>query len=47
MELVCRLQEQTCDGMTSDGYKAYYDNIHWTREGARYFGTRLSAPRVL
>ena len=47
MELVCRLEEQTCAGMTSDGYKAYYDNIHWTLEGARYFGTRLSAPRVL
>lgn len=41
-ELVCDASAQQCDGVTPEGYKAYYDGVHWTLEGAEYFGERMA-----
>lgn len=41
-DLVCDLPAKRCVGVTPDGYKAYYDSVHWTLEGARYFGARIA-----
>ena len=40
-EVVCELQLQQCFGVTPDGYKAFYDQGHWTVEDAKYFGERM------
>lgn len=46
-ELVCDRSKQRCDGVTPEGYKAYYDGVHWTLEGAQFFGERMAQRRWL
>lgn len=41
-DLVCDLRAKRCVGVTPEGYKVYYDSVHWTIEGARYFGARIA-----
>jgi len=41
--LMCDEEEQVCSAFTSDGSKTMYDGSHWTWEGAKFFGERLSA----
>ncbi len=41
-DLVCHFDEETCDGLTTQGYKSFFDGFHWTLQGARHFGTRIS-----
>ena len=41
-DFVCEPEARTCDGITDDGYKSFYDGYgHFTLEGARYFGQRI------
>lgn len=40
--LVCNEPAQRCEGVTPEGYKAYYDSVHWTLEGAEYFGAKIA-----
>jgi peptidoglycan/LPS O-acetylase OafA/YrhL len=39
--IVCDRDQKSCAATTPDGYKTYYDNLHWTVEGARYFGQEM------
>lgn len=40
-DFICNLKSRTCDGITDDGYKSFYDYGHFTLEGARFFGRRI------
>jgi hypothetical protein len=40
-EFICDQAAGLCDMITSDGYKAFYDDKHFTIAGARYFGQRI------
>ncbi|MFT6957354.1 MAG: peptidoglycan/LPS O-acetylase OafA/YrhL [Halieaceae bacterium] len=40
-DLICDDSRRICEGITPDGYKSFYDSIHWTIEGARRFGARM------
>ncbi len=40
-DFICDMNAKTCDGVTDDGYKSFYDYGHFTLEGARYFGRRI------
>jgi hypothetical protein len=40
---ICDVSNETCDGVTPDGYKVFFDDHHWTLEGARHFGRRIHA----
>jgi len=40
-EIICNSEMKQCEGVTPDGYKAFYDYGHWTLEGAKYFGRRM------
>ena len=42
-KLMCEAERQVCSTFTSEGSKTLYDNSHWTWEGAKFFGERLSA----
>ncbi|SMG64352.1 hypothetical protein BMETH_2360_0 [methanotrophic bacterial endosymbiont of Bathymodiolus sp.] len=35
------MKAKTCDGITDDGFKSFYDYGHFTLEGARFFGQRI------
>ena len=39
--LACNQSQSTCEALTPAGYKIYYDEIHWTLEGAKYFGQKI------
>ena len=39
--VVCDQEEKTCAATTPEQLKTYYDNLHWTVDGARYFGRKL------
>ena len=41
MDFICDVSAETCDGITDDGYKAFYDYGHFTLEGAEHFGQRI------
>ncbi|WP_191621344.1 acyltransferase family protein [Marinihelvus fidelis] len=41
-EYVCNRKAKTCDGVTPEGYKTFYDYGHYTIEGATYFGERIA-----
>jgi len=41
MDFICDISASTCDGITDEGYKAFYDYGHFTLEGAEYFGRRI------
>ncbi len=38
---MCDLEKKECDYVTPEGYKIFYDNDHYTREGAKYFGKKI------
>jgi peptidoglycan/LPS O-acetylase OafA/YrhL len=40
--LVCNSKLKTCDSLTNDFKKTYIDSNHWTIEGAKFFGNKLS-----
>lgn len=40
-DFICDIKYQTCDGITDEGYKSFYDYGHFTLEGAKYFGRRI------
>jgi lysophospholipase L1-like esterase len=40
-DFVCDMKAKTCDGITDDGFKSFYDYGHFTLEGARFFGQRI------
>ena len=40
-EFQCQLEKQTCYGTTDYGKKVYYDNSHFTLEGAKFFGKKI------
>ncbi len=40
-EFLCDEVNKTCDGITKDGYKIFYDYGHYTMEGAKYFGGKI------
>ena len=41
MDFICDIPAGTCDGITDEGYKAFFDYGHFTLEGAEYFGRRI------
>tara|TARA_B100000029_G_C17175800_1_gene815033 strand:- start:104 stop:337 length:234 start_codon:yes stop_codon:yes gene_type:complete len=40
-DFMCDLEKKECDYVTPEGYKIFYDNDHYTREGAKYFGKKI------
>ena len=40
-DYICDMKSGTCDGITDEGYKTFYDYGHYTLEGAKYFGRRM------
>ena len=40
-DFICDKKTKTCEGVTDDGYKSFYDYGHFTLEGAKYFGRRI------
>lgn len=40
-DFICDLESKTCDGITNEGYKSFYDYGHFTLEGSKYFGRRI------
>ncbi len=41
MEFTCNLENLECDGITPDGFKVFFDEVHYTLEGAKYFGKKI------
>ena len=41
MDFICDIPSKTCDGITNEGNKSFYDYGHFTLEGAKYFGRRV------
>lgn len=39
---MCDHNLKQCDGITADGYKSLYDYGHYTLQGAKHFGKRIS-----
>lgn len=42
-DYICDEVEKTCDGITPDGYKVFFDYGHHTLEGAKHFGKKIHA----
>jgi peptidoglycan/LPS O-acetylase OafA/YrhL len=40
-DFICDMESKTCDGITDEGYKSFFDYGHFTLEGAKYFGRRI------
>lgn len=40
-DFICDVEAQTCEGITAEGYKSFFDYGHFTLEGAMYFGRRI------
>lgn len=40
--LACNAEQKRCDGLTELGAKTFFDDSHYTVEGARLFGERLA-----
>jgi len=40
-DYICDMESGTCDGITDEGYKTFYDYGHYTLEGAGYLGRRM------
>jgi peptidoglycan/LPS O-acetylase OafA/YrhL len=40
--LACEEERSACSGLTEDGYKIYYDDVHWTLKGSKYFGAKMA-----
>ena len=41
-EYICDDQAKTCDGVTPEGHKAFYDYGHYTLRGAKNFGQKIA-----
>lgn len=41
-DYICDVKRNECEGITADGYRIYFDNSHYTLEGAKYFGQKIS-----
>ncbi|MEM1155962.1 MAG: SGNH hydrolase domain-containing protein, partial [Pseudomonadota bacterium] len=41
-DLVCNEQRKSCSAITPNGYRTFYDHVHWTVEGADFFGRRIA-----
>ena len=39
---MCSDATRTCDLVSDDGWKLFYDRSHYSLEGARYFGRRMA-----
>mgnify|MGYP001276113937 FL=1 len=37
----CNINEKSCKSLTSEGNLIYFDGIHYTIEGAKYFGKKI------
>ncbi len=37
----CNFINQICHGITDKGFKIHYDNLHYTLEGAKFFGKKI------
>ena len=37
----CSFINQICHGITDEGFKIHYDNLHYTLEGAKFFGKKI------
>ena len=37
----CSLNEKSCDALTDKGNLIYFDGIHYTKKGAKYFGKKM------
>ena len=40
-DYICNHSLKFCDGITPSGHKIYFNQDHYTREGAKYFGERM------
>ena len=38
---ICKIKDESCYIITDEGYKIFWDNSHFTIEGAKYFGKKL------
>ena len=38
---ICNQKLESCHIITNDGYKIFWDNSHFTLEGAKYFGKKI------
>ena len=41
-EFQCNYKEKTCDLVTPNNYKIYWDRTHITEEGAKYLGKKIN-----
>ena len=41
-EYQCEQEKQICHAITPSGYKIHYDHSHYTLEGAKFFGKKIS-----
>lgn len=42
MDYICDHSSKTCDGVTTDGHKSFYDYGHYTLNGAKFFGEKIA-----
>tara|TARA_B110000116_G_scaffold9381_1_gene7797 strand:- start:188 stop:526 length:339 start_codon:yes stop_codon:yes gene_type:complete len=40
-EFQCNYKDKTCDLVTPDNYKIYWDRTHITEKGAKYLGNKI------
>ena len=40
-DYVCDYNQKTCDGITNQGKKIFFDYGHYTLDGAKYFGEKI------
>ena len=41
-DFACDKKNNICEGITKQGYRIYFDKDHYTLEGAKYFGEKIS-----
>jgi len=39
---ICKIKDESCYIITDEGYKIFWDNSHFTIEGAKYFGKKIN-----
>jgi len=44
---MCDWKNHQCDVLTDDGYKIFYDDSHWTLEGASHFGKKMLKNEII
>ena len=40
-DYACDIKKKKCDVLTPNGFKIYHDELHYTFEGAKYFGKKM------